>query len=167
VRTLLPEYASPFTTTCATATECDDANLCTTDACDGQGTCSNVAVADGTSCADADPCNGVETCAAGACAAGTPLVCNDGLACTTDVCTPLVGCQFFLLADGSSCADADPCNGAETCAGGVCTAGAPLVCDDSLECTADACVPNVGCGSTPLPDGTLCSIGACSGGVCM
>lgn len=167
VRTVLPEMAAPFTTTCATATECDDANPCTTDACDAQGTCSNIAVADGTSCADADPCNGSETCSTGTCTAGTPLVCADGEACTTDVCTPLVGCQFFPLADGSSCADGDPCNGDETCAAGVCTAGASLVCDDGQECTADACVPFGGCAFTPVADGTPCSIGLCSGGVCL
>lgn len=50
VRTLEPESAAPFTTGCATATECDDANECTTDTCDVQGVCGNAAVTDGTAC---------------------------------------------------------------------------------------------------------------------
>jgi hypothetical protein len=50
VRTLEPEFAAPFTLTCASATECDDANECTTDTCDAQGVCDNAAVTDGTLC---------------------------------------------------------------------------------------------------------------------
>src|SRR4030095_16732705 len=50
VRTLLPEFAAPFTTTCASALDCNDANECTTDTCDVNGTCGNAAVTDGTLC---------------------------------------------------------------------------------------------------------------------
>jgi hypothetical protein len=49
-RTIDPEFAAPFTLTCASATECDDANECTTDTCDVNGTCGNAAVTDGTPC---------------------------------------------------------------------------------------------------------------------
>ena len=50
VRTIAPEFAAPFTLTCADATECDDGNECTTDTCDVNGTCGNAAVTDGTLC---------------------------------------------------------------------------------------------------------------------
>lgn len=115
VRNISADTAAPFTVTCASDAECDDANPCTTDSCDvPTGHCSSQAVADGTSCADANVCNGAETCTAGVCTAGTPLNCDDGNECTTDTCDPLLGCQ-----------------------------------------------------STPLPDGTPCSLGSCMGGVCM
>ncbi len=46
------------------------------------------------SCDDGNVCNGVETCApASGCKAGTPLVCDDGDACTTDSCDPTSGCS--------------------------------------------------------------------------
>lgn len=45
-------------------------------------------------CDDLDVCNGVETCQAGVCVPGGPLVCDDGNACTTNVCDPLAGCVY-------------------------------------------------------------------------
>lgn len=38
-------------------------------------------------CGDGNACNGVERCELGRCVAGTPLVCDDGIACTTDSCS--------------------------------------------------------------------------------
>ncbi len=114
VRNLTADTAAPFTVTCASDAECDDANLCTTDSCDvPTGHCSSQAVADGTSCADANVCNGAETCAAGVCTAGTPLNCDDGNECTADTCDPLAGCQSTTLPDGTTCS-------LGSCVGGVC-----------------------------------------------
>jgi hypothetical protein len=50
VRNLTPDFAAAFTTTCASALDCDDANECTTDTCDVNGKCGNAAVTDGTLC---------------------------------------------------------------------------------------------------------------------
>lgn len=50
-------------------------------------------------CSDGNLCNGVETCQAGVCVAGIPLVCDDGNACTTNVCDSSAGCAF-LPSDG-------------------------------------------------------------------
>jgi hypothetical protein len=60
VRNLTPDFAAAFTTACANALDCDDANECTTDTCDVNGTCGNAAVTDGT------PCTG-GACTAGVC----------------------------------------------------------------------------------------------------
>ncbi|OWY63863.1 hypothetical protein B7486_50555, partial [cyanobacterium TDX16] len=60
----------------------------TTDTCDQ-------CVVDG-DCDDGDACNGAETCVAGTCQPGTPLVCDDGNACTDDTCDPMLGCQYTL-----------------------------------------------------------------------
>jgi hypothetical protein len=31
------------------------------------------------------------------------LLCDDGNACTSDVCSPTMGCQYFTVANGTSC----------------------------------------------------------------
>ena len=51
-----------------------------------------------------------------------------GLAIETPVCS----------SDGE-CDDGLFCNGAETCVVGTCQAGTPVVCDDTVPCTDDAC----------------------------
>lgn len=76
----------------------------------------------------------------------------------------------------AECADGLACNGAETCnlGTGMCEAGTPVVCDDGLQCTADACSEPTGtCVAPPEPDGTSCSDGitcsipdSCQAGVC-
>ncbi|MBW2978075.1 hypothetical protein KY331_04480, partial [Candidatus Woesearchaeota archaeon] len=46
-------------------------------------------------CDDGLYCNGAEVCSVGTCQAGTPIVCNDGLACTTDSCNEETdGCDY-------------------------------------------------------------------------
>jgi hypothetical protein len=76
-----------------TALACGDEDPCTIDVCDlHAGGCPAPAVPDGTGCADDSACNGDETCQSGACVAGTPLVCDDGDLCTTDVCDAAGGC---------------------------------------------------------------------------
>ncbi|MCC6669411.1 MAG: hypothetical protein IT375_37080, partial [Polyangiaceae bacterium] len=87
----------------------DDGNPCTADACDPQTGVSHAPVAAGTACADESVCNGSEQCdASGTCQAGTPLVLDDGNACTTDACdpqggvshTPIPGCDPIPSAPG-------------------------------------------------------------------
>jgi hypothetical protein len=121
---------------CTVAADCADANPCTTDACNG-GMCSNTAVANGTSCADATVCNGAETCQAGTCTAGTPLVCDDGNACTTDSCDAVAGCLHTPIAGCTPCVTAGDCA-------------------DGNACTTDACSAGV-CSNTPVANGTSCA----------
>jgi hypothetical protein len=76
----------------------------------------------------------------------------------------------------AECGDGLACNGTETCnlGTGMCEAGAPIVCNDGLQCTADACSEPTGtCVAPPEPDGTscndaiVCSIpDSCLAGVC-
>jgi concanavalin A-like lectin/glucanase superfamily protein/cohesin domain-containing protein/slime mold repeat-containing protein len=100
-------------TPCTTAADCDDGNLCTTDACNA-GVCANPAV----SCDDGNVCNGVEVCNAGsgACDPGPPA--TSGTPCS----------------DGNACTTADACDGAGSCVGGSTTS-----CDDGSACTTDTC----------------------------
>jgi len=162
---------------------CDDGNACTRrDVCRSGACVAGPLEVDCTSdgeCADTDPCNGDETCVGELCRAGTPLGCDDGNPCTSDACTPEVGCTHPDMPDGTPCPDATLCNGAETCQGGLCTDGADLGCDDGNPCTADRCDPLLGCRADPLPDGTscadadlcdgaeLCAAGACAPGTAL
>lgn len=117
VRDLSSNSVSPLNLKCAALADCDDANPCTTDACDtSTGACTFTNLPNLTSCADATVCNGNEVCVAGQCQAGTPLICVDGNECTQDVCDPILACQNPAVADGTACAA-----GAGMCVAGVCS----------------------------------------------
>jgi hypothetical protein len=81
---------------CTDASECNDDNPCTTDACWGA-TC--LFTADpGAPCGDGNPCNGDETCdAQGDCKAGSPPDLDDDNDCTVDFCDPTGGVQHDLV----------------------------------------------------------------------
>lgn len=64
----------------------DDGIACTVDACD-EATNTIAHIPDDSRCDDGLYCNGVEYCDATlGCQAGTPVVCDDGVACTDDSC---------------------------------------------------------------------------------
>jgi hypothetical protein len=132
---------------------CGDGDACTTDACNALSGCSNTPIPGCTPCA-------------------VPADCDDGNPCSADACNA-GACANTALADGTPCLDLDLCNGAESCLAGVCIAGTPLGCDDGNLCTADSCMPTLGCEHTGLPDGapcpnfTLCDGDeTCQGSVC-
>jgi subtilisin family serine protease len=98
---------------CNTSGDCNDNNLCTTDACSG-GVCSHGSL----SCDDASLCT-VDSCDPTLGCAHQAVNCNDANACTTDSCTPATGCVHTpisgcgtCLASGASCAsNGDCCSG--------------------------------------------------------
>lgn len=94
-------------------------------------------------CDDSDPCTVDGECDAGACQGKTPVVCDDGVDCTSDNCDPADGCAYPPRL--GSCQDGDPCTVGDTCEAGKCKSGAPAVCDDENECTDDSCTPGIGC----------------------
>jgi hypothetical protein len=129
---------------CTGSADCDDMIGCTMDVCtdcacehrtddtlcaDGF-TCDPVAgcplrtCASDADCDDHRPCNGTETCATGTmtCAAGTPIDCDDGDVCTTDLCDDSVHdgmCNHTTRdADGDGHGDA------------TCMPGVGIVADD-------------------------------------
>jgi slime mold repeat-containing protein len=101
------------------------------------------------------------------CSPGTPLVCNDGNACTTDSCDPATGCVTAPVDcnDGLFCTD-DSCDTVTGCQ------HTPHVCNDDLNCTTDTCnEANDVCDFTPVvckQDANLCNTEACdpADGVC-
>jgi|GEM_PF-464919 len=116
-------------------------------------------------CSDGLFCNGTEACVAGACAPGTPVICDDGVACTTDACNVVLDACEFITDDGA-CADATLCNGIETCDALLgCLPGVPLTCENGQFCDgSESCDPVLGCvAGTPPPtsDGVDCTVDGC------
>ncbi|MEE8310941.1 MAG: hypothetical protein V3R77_01705, partial [Candidatus Binatia bacterium] len=122
---------------------CDDGDPCTTDRCDATSGCASAPL--DCSLLDTDCGQGVCEPSAGICVPGPPVgaACNDGDACTADVCDPVQGC-----------------------------ATTPVSCDDGDVCTVETCQPATGCVSAPLDCSLLdaaCVVGVCEavGGVCV
>ena len=94
----------------------------------------------------------------------TELNCDDSNPCTTDSCdAERVACENAELPDETACT-VDGGDG--LCSAGLCASlsceGA--VCDDANPCTRDACFPgSVNCAHFPLPELTVCMVGAAVG----
>ena len=107
---------------------CDDGVSCTVDSCEiASDACMNAGSAG--LCDNGLMCDGAETCDA-------VLDCQPGVApCGAAACSEANGCGCLTNAE---CDDGLYCNGVETCQD-FCVPGALVVCDDAIECTADAC----------------------------
>lgn len=159
-------------------------SVCCESACGGGATddCSACSVAQGssadglctpttsTSCDDGNPCTEADACQAGVCA-GAPFVCTPLDSChEAGTCDPVTGvCSTPARPDGASCNDSDACTLAETCQAGVCVPHSEVQCPEPGECDElGQCNPFDGtCTSGSKPDGTPCSLGTCSGGLCV
>lgn len=107
---------------------CPQPTVCHTAVFDvSQERCVESELPDGTACDPGNACLSGATCTQGRCK-GTERVCDDGNACTTDVCHPLDGCTSV---------PAPPCPG-------------------DGKCQVGTCDPKTGCGLTAAPDGTFC-----------
>jgi hypothetical protein len=89
---------------------------------------------------DAQCCSGL-VCRGGACVdlcAG--VNCDDGNACTQDVCTPDIGCAHIPIEcnSGSLCV-------IDTCDPDIGCVSVEKDCDDGNPCTIDTCDPETGC----------------------
>jgi hypothetical protein len=121
--------------------DCDDSNVCTDEVCAPLLGCQYFFNA--RSCDDGDACTDGDICSGGSCQSGGPLDCDDSNLCTDELCSPLLGCQYFNNA--SPCDDGDTCTDGSVCSDGSCQIGAPLDCDDGNSCTADSCDQVFGC----------------------
>jgi hypothetical protein len=99
-----------------TPVDCADSIACTVDSCvEASDSCAHQA--SDAVCNDSNACNGTESCnATYGCQPGTPPNCDDGDACTDDVCVSSFGCQNQLI-----------------------------VCNDNNSCTTDSCNASTGC----------------------
>ncbi len=153
------------------ATDCDDANVCTSDSCDPTLGCQHAF--NTAPCFDGDACNTGDLCAGGTCVSGnTPLICDDGNACTADSCSGPIGCTHVGLT-GTACTDGNACLLGEACSNGNCLAGSAVPdCSDNNACTSDACDPASGCTHANFvggcDDGDPCTaVDSCVGSTCV
>ena len=153
-----------------TERNCDDFNDCTADTCDPVEGCVYMNM-DGESCEDGNLCTSGDTCQSSLCLPGPAVVCEDNNPCTTDSCSPYVGCKF--INNNLLCNDGDPCSIGDQCIGGVCKKGSELYdCDDGNTCTSEWCAVGQGCVYSPLvapcSDGDSCTYGDhCEAGECV
>jgi len=179
---------------CAAASECNDADVCTTDACQSKkclrtpiaGCCTTNA-----QCNDSKPCT-TDTCASNKCSHAviadcctTNAQCNDSKPCTSDTCVSNK-CSHAAIADccttNAQCNDSKPCT-TDTCASNKCTHAAVAnccttnaQCNDNKPCTTDTCVSNecahatvANCCTTngQCDDGDACTTDVCQSTSCV
>ena len=112
-------------------------------------------------CADAAPSLPVTGCTASA-------QCDDGVACTTDLCVVGGACQH--VTDASGCASGMTCDAVRGCVAPGSTACARAAdCDDGVACTRDACLVDRSCSHVAqddqCPTGQRCDLRrGCSAG---
>jgi hypothetical protein len=135
--------------------DCNDDVDCTLDACsDAAAACLHTP--DQAACDDGYFCNGAEVCdATFGCLAGAAPDCDDGVACTADMCDENASACLHTPQD-AACDNGNVCDGTEWCDAALgCVADAPLVCDDGLFCNGqESCDPIAGClaGEDPCAD---------------
>ena len=142
---------------------CEDSNACTDDACNPEtGQCLFIPDASST-CSDGNACTQTDACVAGQCLGSSPVVCDDGKACTDDACDPANGQCVSTNDDSNTCTDGDACTQTDTCQAGQCAGSNPVLCEDSKACTDDACDPANGQCVFTNDDSNTCSDGdACT-----
>ena len=121
-----------------TVIECDtsdDTDCLVTSCAPATGICVQSAATDGAPCDDADGCTLGDVCLAGECTSGIPLNCDDGNACTSDLCDPLAGCTSVPLSD-VPCSDGNSCTDNDMCIDGICTGENTCDCIGDEDCAA-------------------------------
>ena len=148
-------------------------NVCRSEACATEMTVEEQGcgrITDGMACQDGNRCTTGDTCNGGTCETGTPVVCDDGNACTDDSCDPANGaCRS--VNHTRACNDGDRCTTNDRCGGGACTGTAISCPNDGNPCTNDVCNPADGTCGVPRTgscnDGNPCTSGdTCTGGTC-
>ena len=153
------DFQSPAVVCRASAGVCDLAESCTGSTANCPG---DVFESAATECrASAGVCDLAESCTGSTAncpgdvfeSAATECRISVGVCDVAEFCTGIgASCPGDSVLDGVPCLDGDVCNGAEQCVTGVCEPTASLNCDDSDECTADACDAVTGCSNTPIPE---------------
>ncbi|MSP92830.1 MAG: hypothetical protein EXR79_13670 [Myxococcales bacterium] len=154
-----------------TGITCGDGNPCTYDSCNAKTGCAFTPHSN--ECNDGNPCTLKDKCMVGKCIPGAPLTCDDGIACTDDVCSQKDGGCYFDPSPDNVCSDGNLCALGDHCVGEACVSdGSAPNCDDKNACTADLCAPALGCqhlnnNAVACDDGNACTQpDACVDGKC-
>lgn len=148
-----------------TPLQCDDGKLCNgSETCNPETGCEPGSPIPSCCSADVD-CEDGSACTTNVCdvatgkCASTPVTCDDGDACTTETCDPTEGCTY----DDVECNDGNPCT-SDTCINGKCEfVPNSNPCDDGDACTtADHC-KNGACAvkDVECDDGNICTDDSC------
>lgn len=161
--TCVPGRGCQAGTVCTSNAECDDTVACTVDSCGVGGLCRHMALNELCTAPGVTTCDPTMGCVAGTgCAADAD--CDDGVACSVDACSAERACTHTAIdrlctgagercsatmgcyvpracTAAAECQDGNFCNGAEVCMPefGCAPAESPRVCNDSEDCTVDAC----------------------------
>ncbi len=118
------------------ATDCDDLNPCTSDACDKVKGCVHNDVPG--PCNDGDECTEADACDLGKCKGKVfdpDVKCSDNNACTADTCDKNKGCVNTPAASGTKCDDGNGCTVGDVCEAGVCNSGTnTCACTNDSQC---------------------------------
>ena len=138
------------------ASECDDANPCTSDGCVAGGGCEHKPTAG--LCSDGNPCTPGDSCEAGACVSKANVC----------ICESDKDCAQF---------SSNLCAGALQCSLGACVPdpAKKIDCDDQNPCTTDTCIAATGAcdhqlsgDGKPCDDGDVCTFAeTCQGLQCV
>ncbi len=150
------------------ATNCDDNNVCTDDACSPKIGCGHVANV--VPCEDGNKCTIGDKCGGSICLSGAATDCNDANICTNDNCQANTGCDN--TANVLPCEDGSKCTLADNCKDSVCMPGVVTDCSDNNVCTDDSCTAKLGCAHVAnillCDDGNKCTLGDfCSNSLCL
>ncbi|MGH7894053.1 MAG: hypothetical protein ACREQL_05245, partial [Candidatus Binatia bacterium] len=173
-----------------TPLNCNDNNVCTTDACNAAtGLCQHGTVTGccntGADCNDGDACT-IDACTPQHACTHATLSCADNNVCTNDLCNPQLGCQNPV--DPTCCQTVGDCSDdADVCTDKACVANrclqiaSPNCCNQPGDCTdidRNPCTDNGPCdmgthrcaGPFPLTGsacGTTCNPATCQSGTCV
>ena len=134
---------------------CDDKNLCTSDTCNPSTGCVNTP--NSVACNDGNLCTIADVCGGGVCkgqAVDPAALCNDNNPCTTDSCSPKLGCVASF--NSAPCDDGNGCTIGDTCSGGSCASGTnTCACAKDADCAGqedgNLCNGTLFCDKSNLP----------------
>jgi len=152
--------------------DCNDANVCTDDACDKATGCTHTNNAAG--CDDGDGCTIGDACKDGACKAGPAPSCSNGVqdgAETDQDCGGVAVCGGTAC---EACPDLSKCKAGADCASKVCNAGQCVgpTCTDTTQNSDESDIDCGGwCGGTCMNNqkckiNSDCASGYCTTGLC-
>jgi hypothetical protein len=152
-------------TSCHSASECADTNVCTEDLCETVPTgrmCTHPFTTD--PCDDGDDCTMDDVCDGAGTCAGTAYDCAPGLCESDSRCDGEGGCTPVYADPGTACDDGLHCTTASACDGGGRCLGSGNACDDGVLCTTDDCTEGT---SGPECDSSIAAGWCLIGGVCV
>src|SRR5262249_5746908 len=147
-----------FLVTCSPLDQCHNAGTCNP----LNGACSNPTKPNGSACDDANSCT-TDACQNGSCHRTNAVTCGAPDQCHgVGTCDPDTGaCSNPTKDNGTPCSDGDACTQTDACVSGICIGDDRVVCHALDQChEPGSCNPASGqCSNPAAPDGLSCDDG--------